>query len=53
MSHGDQLGLIGIVLTVIFGVAAFFAAKTIKSKRQNQKVGKNGIGIQSGRDTKL
>ena len=54
---GDtMLGWIGIGTTVIFGVIAIaWGVKKINSRAQFQKqsVGKGGIGIQSGRDTKI
>lgn len=55
MDVGTGLGLVGIVIGVIFGVTGLvFAAKRInRSRSQKQVVGKGGIAIQSGRDTKI
>lgn len=51
MSIDQGLALVGIVI----GVLAFLAAKTVIRKRkvQRQSVGRGGVGIQSGRDTRL
>ena len=43
---GIALGVIGIILTIYFGI------KTLSTK-QFQKTGKNSVNIQSGRDTNL
>jgi hypothetical protein len=53
MSVDQGLAILGVVVTVVLGVAALFLAKRVKTNRQTQKVGKGGTGIQSGRDTKL
>lgn len=45
---GLALGAIGVLLTVYYGIKAVSSKRT---KKQNQKVGRSGIGIQSGRDT--
>jgi gas vesicle protein len=52
---GTGLGLVGIVIGVVFGVTGLvFAAKRLnKNRTQSQRVGKGGIAIQSGRDTKI
>lgn len=49
------LAWVGIALTVVFGVLALFFAPKIKRmiRTQRQKIGANGVGIQSGRDTKI
>ena len=49
---GIILGVVGLVLTIYFGVkaATYFRSKRVS---QNQKVGSNSISIQSGRDTKV
>ena len=43
------LGVIGIALTVFFGFRAVYKRRI----SQTQNVGKGGVGIQSGGDTKL
>lgn len=55
MDIGTGLGLVGIVIGVVFGVTGLvFAAKRLnKNRTQSQRVGKGGIAIQSGRDTKI
>lgn len=49
----EMLGWLGIALTVIFGVAAFFFARNVRRKTQNQKIDRGGIGYQAGGDIKL
>jgi len=51
MSIDQGLALIGIVV----GVLAFLVAKKVinRNRSQRQSVGKGGMGIQSGRDTKI
>lgn len=55
MSTEIGLALLGLALTVAFGLAAFFISKTVRNRRQSQsqKVGSGGIGIQSGRNTRI
>lgn len=52
MSVDQGIGLVGIIVAVIFGA---FAAKKIanRNRSQRQSIGKNSVGIQSGRDTKI
>jgi hypothetical protein len=52
MTIDQGLALTGIVIAVLIGV---FAVRTVRKKRQTQRqsVGNGGIGIQSGRDTRL
>lgn len=42
--------LLGIVISVVFGVAAFFVAKSIRSKRQSQRAESGSTAYQAGRD---
>jgi hypothetical protein len=44
-------GVAGIVVTLLVGLAARYVIK--KTRSQKQIVGKAGIGIQSGRDTRI
>lgn len=45
--------LLGIGVTVFFGVIALIVGvRAVKKRSQNQSV-KAGVGIQSGRDTKI
>ena len=55
MDLGTGLNLVGIAIGVVFGVTGLvFAARKInKSRSQKQSVGKGGVAIQSGRDTKI
>jgi hypothetical protein len=55
MSIDQSIGVLGVALTVLFGVLEMIAAKYVKRKSisQKQRVDAGGIGIQSGRDTKL
>jgi hypothetical protein len=52
MTVDQGIGLVGIVIAVI--IAAFVVTK-VKKRNQalRQSVGKDGVGIQSGRDTIL
>ncbi|MFC3690965.1 hypothetical protein [Chenggangzhangella methanolivorans] len=42
---------IALIVSIIFAIAGIKAYR--KYHRQDQKVGSGGIGIQSGRDTKI
>jgi hypothetical protein len=55
MSVEQALAILGIAFTVILGVVALIVAKVVKSRRQwqRQSVGRDGIGVQSGRDTTI
>lgn len=55
MDLGTGLGLVGIVVSVVFGVTGlvFAARRSSKSRSQRQVVGQDGLAIQSGRDTKI
>ena len=52
-SEAERIGTIaGIIIAVI--LAVFFTVKKInRSRSQRQNVGKDGTGIQSGRDTNM
>ena len=41
--------------SIAVGIVGLFVAKTVRSRRQSQsqRVGRDGVGIQSGRDTKI
>lgn len=49
----EMLGWLGIVIAVIFGVAGFFAVKSIRKKSQNQRIGRGGTGYQAGGDINI
>lgn len=53
MSIDQSLAVLGIGISILFGVAAFFTAKVVRTRRYNQRqtVGKGATAIQSGRDT--
>lgn len=55
MTVDQGIGLVGILIGVVLAVAGFFITKVVKDRRkiQRQSVGKGGIAIQSGRDTKI
>lgn len=55
MSVDTGLEIAGIVIAVVLGVGGFLISKTVRSRntKQSQKVGRSGVGIQSGRDTNL
>lgn len=57
LGEGEQMDnatLLGIVLTVIFGIAGLFiGSRIIKKKSQSQIVKGGQMVIQSGRDTNL
>lgn len=46
------MAVVGVLATIYYGIKGPASSRS-KSKDQRQKVGKGGIGIQSGRDTKL
>lgn len=46
----EMLGWLGVVLTVVFGVSAFFGVKKLRQSRQVQKVERGGTAYQAGRD---
>lgn len=49
----DDWAIIGIVLTVAFGIASLFMAKKIKKNRQEQSVGDGSTGLQAGGDIRI
>lgn len=49
---GLVLAVVGVLSTIYYGIKGPASSRS-KSKDQRQRVGKSGIGIQSGRDTKL
>lgn len=59
MTVDQGIGFTGIILTVLailIGVImAAFITTTVKKRRQTQRqnIGQGGIGIQSGRDTRI
>jgi hypothetical protein len=59
MTKDQWLVVVGILLTVIFGLAALITAKivitakTVRKRSQRQDVRSGGRAIQSGRDTKI
>lgn len=46
----DQWGVAGILIAVLLAIPAYFAAKSIRSNRQSQKIGRDGTGFQAGGD---
>jgi hypothetical protein len=55
MTVDEGIALVGLAATIIFGVIGFVAWKMKNSRKQvqRQSVTKGGVGIQSGRDTKI
>lgn len=55
MTTDQLIGVAGVGATVIFGIIGAFGLKkwNSRSKIQQQSVSARGIGIQSGRDTKI
>jgi hypothetical protein len=59
MTKDQWLVVVGILLTVIFGLAALITAKivitakTVRKRSQRQDVRSGGYAIRSGRDTKI
>jgi len=53
MDFGDWLGVVSIVLAVVGIIVGVLFAKRVRSRRQIQKIGRGGVGIQSGRDTHI
>lgn len=50
----DTTDLILWGLAVVIGlVATFMVAKSVRTRKQVQKTGRNSVSIQSGRDTKI
>ena len=50
----DNGTLIGIVLTIVFGVIGIFLGlRAVKKKSQNQTVRNGSTAIQSGRNTNI
>jgi len=45
--------LAGILITLIVGIPAYFAAKRVRTNRQSQKLGAGSTGYQAGRDIKI
>lgn len=50
--NADQWAIVGILVTILIGLPAYFVAKKVRSNRQNQKVSGDGTGLQAGRDIK-
>jgi hypothetical protein len=49
----DEWAIVGILVTLIVGIPAFFAAKKVRSNRQHQHISGGGKGYQAGRDLKI
>lgn len=49
----EMLTWLSIVIGVILAVGGFLFAKNVRSKKQVQKVDRDGIGYQAGRDINL
>jgi hypothetical protein len=45
---GEMQFVAGTIIAILLAVPTFFGAKYLRSKRQNQKVGKSGRGYQAG-----
>jgi len=54
MDLGTGLNLVGIVIGVVFGVTGLvFAARKINKSKSQKQIVRDGVAIQSGRDTKI
>jgi uncharacterized membrane protein YeaQ/YmgE (transglycosylase-associated protein family) len=55
MTIDQYISVFGIIITIIFGVIGAVVGKFIRKWRleQRQNVGRDGIAIQSGRDTNI
>ena len=49
----DQLAILGIIITLIVGLPAYFVVKNRTTNKQSQTVGKRGTGNQAGRDINI
>lgn len=43
----------GILATFVVGLVGVFFAKKVKKSKQTQKIGRNSVGIQAGRDANM
>lgn len=43
----------GILATFVVGLVGVFFAKKVKKSKQTQKIGRNSVGIQAGRDANV
>jgi len=50
---GEMQFAAGTIIAILLAVPTFFAAKYVRSKRQDQKVGRSGRGYQAGGDIKI
>lgn len=49
----ELVGWLGLVFTVVFGVAAFFGVKNLRKNHQTQKIDRGSKGFQAGRDINI
>lgn len=49
----EQWAMVGILVTLLVGLPAFFIAKTVRKNKQSQNIRENGTGYQAGRDIKI
>lgn len=49
----DQWGIAGIIIAILLAIPTYFVAKSVRSNRQSQKIGRNGSGFQAGGDIRI
>lgn len=49
----DQWGIAGIIIAILLAIPAYFAAKSVRSNQQSQKIGRDGSGFQAGGDINI
>lgn len=49
----EMMTVLGIVLTVVFGIASLFGVKRLRQNKQAQRVERGGTAYQAGRDIKV
>ena len=52
MTADQWIGVAGVVAVLVVGIGGWYFVQSKASRNQVQKVGREGKGIQSGRDTK-
>ena len=49
----ESWGIAGILATFVVGLIGVLFAKKVKKSKQTQKIGRDGVGIQAGRDANV
>ena len=50
---GEMQFAAATIIAILLAIPTFFAAKYVRSKRQDQKVGRSGRGYQAGGDINI